>query len=196
PPVRCEPEGEGPCPEFCVRGYRTRGSCRRTTGRRAGRTGAVRRPDRRKVTKKDRADERAEPARSGHCSRTAGEAPGSRRQEGVRMPRRHRGRKSELRQGCSEVSAGSGGADLDRRPKAHAPGAEREDRGDAGAETPEGGPVERVKQLVVFQALDPAPLVATGDGGAQLASRLGVSGPVVPVLGQDPLATKDADAGV
>jgi hypothetical protein len=60
----------------------------------------------------------------------------------------------------------------------------------------EGGPVERVKQLVVFQALDPAPLVATGDGGAQLASRLGVSGPVVPVLGQDPLATEDVDAGV
>jgi hypothetical protein len=91
---------------------------------------------------------------------------------------------------------GSGGADLDRRPKAHAPGAEREGRGDAGAETLEGGPVERVKELVVFQALDTAPLVATGDSGTQLASRLGVSRPAVSVLGKDPLATKDVEAGL
>jgi hypothetical protein len=60
----------------------------------------------------------------------------------------------------------------------------------------EGGPVERVEELVGFQALDPTPLVTTGDSGAQLSSWLGVSGPVVPVLGQDPLATEDVDVRV
>ena len=67
-----------------------------------------------------------------------------------------------------ETPAGSGGADLDGCPKAHAPCAEEEDGRSACAEHLEGSPVKRLKELVAFEALDAAPLVAARESGAEL----------------------------
>jgi len=59
----------------------------------------------------------------------------------------------------------------------------------------EGRPVKLVQQPVLPEALDAAPLVAAGEGGAELAAGLVVGGPVAPTLRQDPIASEDRRAG-
>src|SRR5437870_4189847 len=71
-------------------------------------------------------------------------------------------------------AARSGGADLNRCSEAHAPRAEGEDGCDARAEAFEGGSIEPLKQLVLLDLFDSAPLVAAGERRAELATWLGV----------------------